>query len=67
MGSIATPFRCRGRGLNKEQSVELWRQIAPDRRIASAVMAPSPCPAKSPARQDPDDQARELVQEFVAG
>jgi myo-inositol-1-phosphate synthase len=68
--------------LNVELKLEVWdspnsagvvidavrcAKIALDRRISGAVVGPSSYFMKSPPKQYPDDQAREMVQEFIAG
>jgi myo-inositol-1-phosphate synthase len=68
--------------LNVELKLEVWdspnsagvvidavrcAKIAMDRGISGAVLAPSSYFMKSPPKQIPDDQAREMVEEFIAG
>lgn len=68
--------------LNVELKLEVWdspnsagvvidavrcAKIALDRGMSGAVYAPSAYFMKSPPKQYPDDQAREMVQEFIAG
>jgi myo-inositol-1-phosphate synthase len=68
--------------LNLELKLEVWdspnsagvvidavrcAKIALDRGISGAVLAPSSYFMKSPPQQFPDDQAREMVEEFIAG
>jgi myo-inositol-1-phosphate synthase len=68
--------------LNVELKLEVWdspnsagvvidavrcAKIAMDRGISGAVYAPSSYFMKSPPQQYPDDQAREMVEEFIAG
>ncbi|TAH51959.1 MAG: inositol-3-phosphate synthase [Chloroflexota bacterium] len=68
--------------LNVELKLEVWdspnsagvvidavrcAKIAMDRGMSGAVYAPSSYFMKSPPKQYPDDQAREMVQEFIAG
>lgn len=68
--------------LNAELKLEVWdspnsagvvidavrcAKIALDRGMSGAVFAPSSYFMKSPPKQYPDDQARELVEQFIAG
>ncbi len=68
--------------LNLELKLEVWdspnsagvvidavrcAKIALDRGLAGAVEAPSAYFMKSPPKQYPDDQARAMVEEFIAG
>lgn len=68
--------------LNMELKLEVWdspnsagvvidavrcAKIALDRGMSGAVFSPSSYFMKSPPKQYPDDQARELVEEFIAG
>jgi myo-inositol-1-phosphate synthase len=68
--------------LNVELKLEVWdspnsagvvidavrcAKIAMDRGISGAVLAPSSYFMKSPPKQIPDDQAREMVEEFIRG
>lgn len=68
--------------LNVELKLEVWdspnsagvvidavrcAKIALDRGLSGAVFAPSSYFMKSPPKQYPDDQAREMVEEFIAG
>lgn len=68
--------------LNVELKLEVWdspnsagvvidavrcAKIAMDRGQSGAILAPSSYFMKSPPRQFPDDQAREMVEEFIAG
>lgn len=68
--------------LNVELKLEVWdspnsagvvidavrcAKIAMDRGQSGAIFAPSSYFMKSPPKQYPDDQAREMVEEFIAG
>ncbi len=68
--------------LNVEVKLEVWdspnsagvvidavrcAKIAMDRGLSGAVFAPSSYFMKSPPKQYPDDQARAMVEEFIAG